>query len=78
MGDKTHSKNGAVVVTELPSDEELEEQLRESKRRQHEAHQVIERADETASEMAKVLRRLAAAIDRNPQSWDSLFQGKGR
>jgi len=32
-----------------------------------------QRAEETAGEMSRILRRIAEAIDRNPQSWDSLF-----
>jgi uncharacterized membrane protein len=56
-----------------PSDEDLDAQLAESRKLREHATQVTERADKTASEMSSVLRRLALALDRNPQTWDALF-----
>jgi hypothetical protein len=71
MGDNKRSSNGAASST--PSAEEVAEALRQSQLLREEAGRVQQRAESTASEMSRVLRKLAAAIDRNPQSWDSLF-----
>lgn len=54
-------------------DVELHQQLADSRLMRAEAEQKLERADATASEVANIFRRLAAAIDRNPQTWDALL-----
>lgn len=74
MGDKPQAND--VGVAEPPTDDELAEQLRVSRAVRADAEAKRERADETAGEMSRVLRRIAAAMDRNPQSWDALFDGR--
>lgn len=76
MADNKPSNND---VTPRPlADEELEEQLVESRKLRKEAEVKVKRADQTASEMSTVLKRIADAMDRNPQSWDALFVDKNR
>lgn len=72
------AENHRTVIAEPEpvSREEIHAQLRESRRLREEAEGKSERADQTAGEMAKILRRIAAAMDRNPQSWDDLFDGR--
>jgi hypothetical protein len=76
MADSKHSNSG-----EPPkplADEELEAQLTTSRKLREEADVVVKRAEETASDMSRILRRIASAMDRNPQSWDALFNGGRR
>jgi hypothetical protein len=58
------------------ADEELEAQLVESRNLRREAEVKVKRAEETVVDMSRILRRIAAAMDRNPQTWDSLFDGE--
>jgi hypothetical protein len=60
------------------ADEELEAQLVESRNLRKEAEGKVKRAEETAVDMSRILRRIAEAMDRNPQSWDALFLDKRR
>jgi hypothetical protein len=76
MGDSKHSNSG--VPLKPPTAEEVAEQLRRAQAVRQEAEGKIERAEATASEMSRILKRLASAIDRNPQSWDELLLDKGR
>lgn len=71
MGDNKRNSNG--VARSDPTAEEVAEQLRRSLALREEAEAKHEKAEETATEMSRVLRRIASAIDRNPQSWDALF-----
>jgi len=73
MGDNKHSSNGATRND--PTAEEVAAALRRSLALREEAEARHERAEETAGEMSRVLKRIAEAIDRNPQSWDALFDG---
>lgn len=67
-------RNG-VAIPEPVTDEAVAAQLQESRRLVAEAEVKHQRADQTASEMARILRRIAAAMERNPNSWDDLFDG---
>jgi hypothetical protein len=60
------------------ADEELEAQLVESRKLREQANVKVKRAEETAVDMSRILRRIAEAMDRNPQSWDALFLDKQR
>ena len=57
--------------------DDVRQQLAESLQLRQEAENKAIRADRSASEMARVLRRIAEAMDRNPNSWDELFEGDG-
>lgn len=67
-----------VAVPNMTHDEDMEPQLEESRRIRMEIEDKLSRADETAGEMARMLRRIAAAIDRNPRTWDELFGAQER
>lgn len=63
----------ATAAPEPITDEAVAAQLQISRQLVAEAEVTHQRAEESASEMARVLRRIAAAMERNPQSWDDLF-----
>lgn len=67
-----------IIASSQRADEDLDAQLRESKQLQEEAQKRVERVDEKVSEMTRMLRRIANAIDRNPDSWDKLFSDGAR
>ncbi len=63
-----------VVAPDEPAiSEDVQRQLEESKAIREDAESKHVRAEQTAGEMSKVLRRIAEAMDRNPKSWDDLF-----
>lgn len=74
--DESQKQN--AVLPEPPSDKELAEQLERSRQLVAEAEIKHQRADDTVSDMAKTLRRIAAAMNRNPESWDDLFLKRER
>lgn len=57
------------------TDDEVSSILADSQKKRDEAHQVVQRADDTAADMSRILRRIAKAMDSNPTSWDTLFRG---
>lgn len=67
-----------VVAPEAIIADEVRTQLAESQKLRAEAEKKVERAEATAGEMSKILRRIAAAMDDNPRSWDELFERKRR
>jgi type II secretory pathway component PulF len=72
------SKHSSVETPDPSAGTELTEQLAHSKRVQEEALGKIVKVDEQVGEMAKILRKIASAMDRNPTSWDELFLGQER
>lgn len=73
MGERTHSGGGQPK----PPPEEVEVVLAASKQKKDEAERVIKRNEESTVDMSRVLRRIAFAMESNPQSWDELFRGRG-
>ena len=65
--------SSSAEIPEGPSSTEVADQLQHSRSVRDEVEVKRQRAEETAGEMSRILRRIAEAIDRNPQSWDSLF-----
>jgi hypothetical protein len=67
-----------VGIPERIIGQEVRKQLDESRKIRADAEGTLDRAEATASEMSKVLRKIAAALDRNPQTWDDLFGASGK
>ena len=68
-------RNDDEAVTSAPTTivPDVGETIHRSRLARTEADQKIERAERTVDEVTGMLRRLAAAIDRNPQTWDDLL-----
>lgn len=75
MGDQKLPNH--VVLPEGPSPEEVATTLKQSDVVKQDAEQKRQRAEDSATEAANILRRLVAALDRNPQTWDQLFGNGG-
>jgi hypothetical protein len=71
MGER--ASNGDPVLSQPSADEVVEAQLQESRRTRADIEMKRLRADTVANDMARVLRRIAAAVEKNPQTWDDLF-----
>lgn len=67
-----------VEAPEPVTAEEVAAALEQSRRLRQEAEVKVEEAEKTVGEMSRVLRRIAAAMERNPRSWDELFDGRTR
>lgn len=78
MADNPLPSNGDAAPSVIVDEQDVEQQLIESRRIREEATATTERADVAIGEMSRILRRIAGAIERNPQSWDDLFDGKSR
>lgn len=77
MGERPQ-QTPVVAPPEVIIAEEVRNQLAESQKLRAEAEAKVDRAEATASEMSKILRRIARAIDDNPQTWDALLGRESR
>lgn len=71
MGERASS--GDLVPSRSPADDAVEAQLQESRRTRADVEVRRLRADTVANDMARVLRRIATAMENNPKTWDDLF-----
>lgn len=68
------ARPGAAPPDPSAVSEDVHIQLAESQELRKAAEEKVVRAEQTAGEMSRVLRRIAEAMDRNPQTWDDLFR----
>jgi hypothetical protein len=78
MAEKQPPSRDVPLDAPIAVSPETTQQLAESAEIRGDAEVKRQRAEETASEMSRILRRLAEAIDRNPQSWDALLGRRER
>lgn len=77
MGERMHNSHDAETP-KTPTSEEVAAQLEASFHVKREGEIKAVRAEETAGDMSRILKRIAEAMDRNPTSWDALFTERKR